>query len=92
MENKMVKKIAKLEEEIQLLKAKTTKPTNPKEKAILNWTSKGWKQKGNYKISKTWTTKGQEKTKEFEGVVFEKDGKEVKPLWVCNGNVLRIWN
>lgn len=55
---------------------------------------KGWKVNGSFKTSRTWTNKTTNKTqtKEFNGVELEKDGKVVKPLFVREGNLLKIWN
>jgi hypothetical protein len=87
-------KLLKQEENLAKLRAKNVVKANlsPQEKQILFWTSKlGYTPKGTFKETKTWVSNGKEQTKEFEGVVMEKDGKEVKPLWVANGNVLRVW-
>ena len=86
-----------LEQEKKIAKIKTSGKTasSPKEKAILFWTQKlGYTQKGTFKETKNWISKKDNKkhSKEFEGIVFEKDGIEAKPLWVCGGNILRVWN
>jgi len=85
-----------LKQEKQLAKKTSVKTaSSPKEKAILFWTQDlGYTQKGTFKETKNWVSKKDNKkhSKEFEGIVFEKDGKVAKPLWVCNGNVLRVWN
>jgi hypothetical protein len=49
---------------------------------------KGWKILGSFKTEKSWG----DKSKEFEGLEMEKDGKVVKPLWVNGGSVLRVWD
>ena len=91
-------KLLKQEENLAKLRAKNVVKVNgkanlsPQEKQILFWTSKlGYTPKGTFKETKTWVSNGKEQTKEFEGVVMEKDGKEAKPLWVKGGNVLAIW-
>lgn len=46
-----------------------------------------------FKTERTWTNKkGETKTKEFDGVELEKEGNVIKPLFVSENNLLRMWN
>ena len=83
-----------LEVNEKLAKVKSVKTTKTPDK--YEWYSKrGWTYKGDIKVSKTWTNKktGITKTQDFDGVIFENaKGEQIKPLWVNNKSVLRIWN
>ena len=96
MERKEIKAVAKEVTRLLLKQTDTKKVRNYegynltlKQKNFLDngyWNN--WNMGKTFKIEKEWNGK----TKEFEGLEMEKDGKVLKPLWVNGGSVLRVWN